>query len=122
MNTNHMRFKKAQISHLEEIYGIIQDAKTFQKQNNIRQWTNEKPALEDIKEDILKEHSFILQNVETLEIVACAAIIIGEDPTYQSIYEGSWNTCADGEAYAAIHRFAVSKEYAPGVCPKPSMP
>lgn len=112
MNMDQLQLKKSQISHLEDVYAIMQDAKLFQKQNNIRQWTEEKPSFEDIKKDIENQQSFVLQNNENDEIIACAAVIIGEDSTYLSIYEGNWHTSSNGEEYAAIHRFALSKKYA----------
>lgn len=113
-----MQWKQAQLCDLEEILEIIEDAKHFHRKNNINQWVGERPSSEDLQNDILHDRFFILQDCDNHRIIACAALIIGEDPTYQSIYEGHWNTCPNGEPYATIHRFAVAKEYTGKGCSK----
>ena len=101
-----MNFRKAEISDLPELMEIINSAKDYLKQKGIDQWQNNYPNQETIKNDIKDCNSYLLIKENT--IIATAAIIFGEDPTYNYIEGGDWLT--EGE-YGVIHRSAVAEEY-----------
>ena len=86
------------LPRIREIYAM---ARQFMRKNgNHSQWGkgDEPEAL--IEEDIRQGNLYVL---EEAGIHAVFAFIIGEDPTYLEIEEGSWKS---EEPYAAVHRVA----------------
>ncbi len=91
--------KKEEISDILRIYDI---AKVFMKENgNPTQWEGGYPERELLLSDIEKGELFVLEQEECL--VACFALIGGEDPTYEYIEGGSW---LSDRPYGTIHRIA----------------
>ena len=93
--------RKATLSDLPRIREIYEIARQFMRKNgNHSQWGkgDEPEAL--IEEDIRQGNLYVL---EEAGIHAVFAFIIGEDPTYLEIEEGSWKS---EEPYAAVHRVA----------------
>ena len=93
--------RKATLSDLPRIREIYEIARQFMRKNgNHLQWGkgDEPEAL--IEEDICQGNLYVL---EEADIHAVFAFIIGEDPTYLEIEEGSWKS---EEPYAAVHRVA----------------
>lgn len=68
---------------------------------NPNQWGNDKPSPETIKADIAQRQSYVIIN--SSNIYGVFAFIIGSDPTYQIIENGSW---LNDEPYGTIHRVA----------------
>ncbi|TDP96875.1 RimJ/RimL family protein N-acetyltransferase [Halanaerobium saccharolyticum] len=101
-----MNFVRAEIEEIPEIMKIIRAAQNYLKEQDIDQWQNNYPNPEILKKDIEAGNSYIIKKEG--KIIATAAIIFGEDPTYNLIEEGSW--LADG-LYGVIHRAAVAPEY-----------
>ena len=93
--------RKAASQDLPRIREIYEMARQFMRKNgNHSQWGkgDEPEAL--IEEDIRQGNLYVL---EEAGIHAGFAFIIGEDPTYLEIEEGSWKS---EEPYAAVHRVA----------------
>ena len=92
--------RKATPRDLPRIREIYEMARQFMRKNgNHSQWKGDEPeAL--IEGDICQGNLYVL---EEADIHAVFAFIIGEDPTYLEIEEGSWKS---EEPYAAVHRVA----------------
>ena len=101
-----MNFRKAEIRDIPEIMQIIKAAQKYLKNKGIDQWQNNYPNPDTIKEDIENDNSYLIKIDK--KIIATAAIIFGDDPTYHYIEDGAW--IADGK-YGVIHRAAVAEEY-----------
>ena len=96
------KIRKAMISDLPRIRELYEAARQFMRKNgNHSQWGkgDEPEAL--IEEDVKKEQLYVLE--EDGMIHAVFAFIIGEDPTYLNIEDGSWHS---DEPYGAVHRVA----------------
>lgn len=86
------------LPRIREIYGI---ARKFMRENgNHAQWGegDEPEAL--IEEDVRLSQLYVLEDGE---IHAVFAFIIGEDPSYLKIEQGTWKS---DTSYAAVHRVA----------------
>ena len=59
------------------------------------------PALEDLEPDIQNGNSYVC--VENDKVVATFTLIIGDEPNYQLIENGSWRSEAP---YGTVHRLA----------------
>ena len=93
--------RKATPHDLPRIREIYEMARQFMRKNgNHSQWGkgDEPEAL--IEEDIRQGNLYVLVEAG---IHAVFSFIIGEDPTYLEIEEGSWKS---EEPYAAVHRVA----------------
>ena len=78
--------KKEDIRDIMEIYAMA--CQFMKEQGNPTQWEEGYPSKQLIEEDILSNHSFVVE--EDGKIVGTFAFIIGEDPTYQIIEKGTW--------------------------------
>jgi hypothetical protein len=77
---------------------------------NPTQWACKgSPCEELVRDDISKGIGYVCE--DDGEIVAVFMFNIGNDPTYEKIYEGSWKSEAP---YAVIHRIAV-KQHGRGI-------
>lgn len=103
--TNNMEFRKAKHTDLESIMNIIIEAQCFLKEQGINQWQNGYPNSSIITSDIEAGNSYMLLHNNT--IVATAALSFNGEPTYDTIYDGSW---LSEVPYAVIHRIAVAKD------------
>lgn len=87
---------------LDVIEAIYARARVFMEQTgNPTQWGTNHPPHDQLVQDILEKNLYVITNLETIHGVFY--FHIGEDPTYKSIYEGSWR--ADS-LYGTIHRIA----------------
>lgn len=88
-------------SDIKDILNIYDEAKNNMNKNNIYQWNNGYPSVNDISNDILNKESFVF----TLDgkIVATAMISEKQEITY-NIIKGKWNS---SDSYIVIHRFTV---------------
>lgn len=97
-----MKIKKTDIDDLDKVMEIYDHARTYMKENgNPDQWGNSYPDAQLINQDIQEGKSFVA--VDEGQIVGVFYYSIGPDPTYKSIYDGSW--IEDGE-YGVVHRIA----------------
>ena len=99
-----MNIRKTRKEDVPVIMDLYENAKAFMRsKGNLTQWNDGYPSVEIITEDIDNGNSYVF--VENDEIVGTFAFIIGEDPTYQVIEDGEWNS---RKIYGTIHRIASS--------------
>ena len=80
---------------------IFKAARSYMAQNaNPHQWVN-RPTEDDIRNDIANGHSYVCTDNRC--IIGTFAYIPGPDPTYATIYNGTW---PDEAPYGVIHRIA----------------
>lgn len=97
-----MFIRKARRNDLPAIMSIYEKAREFMRQNgNPTQWGNGRPEKSQIEDDIFNECFYICEN--NGKITGVFALIIGEEPTYQEIQNGSWHS---EDTYGTIHRLA----------------
>lgn len=94
--------RKADMSQLDEIMKLFSAARESIAALGIPQWQNGYPGHDVITEDIAQKQSYV---VTYNGVVKASFVLIGHEPDYDNIYEGSWRT--DGTAYTALHRVAV---------------
>lgn len=100
-----MTHRKAALKDSKGIMSIIKEAKQYFKNNNIDQWQDGYPNLNIINSDISNGYTYVL--TENDNIIAAYSLIIGNEPSYDNIYNGNWLT-SPIEKYAVIHRMAVT--------------
>lgn len=94
--------RSAEKNDLNAIMQIYSVAREFMEENgNPNQWGKIFPPRELIADDIEKGRLFVIE--ENGSIHGVFAFIIGNDPTYAVIENGSWLTETE---YGAIHRVA----------------
>lgn len=87
---------------LDTILAIYERARRFMEESgNPNQWGKIHPLKELTYEDIEKEQLYVC--VHEGKVHGVFAFIIGEDPTYKVIENGSWMS---EETYGTIHRLA----------------
>lgn len=69
---------------------------------NMQQWADGYPSRDVLLSDIRKGNSYVICREGS--VVGTFAFIIGEDPTYDKIYDGNWKNNTD--IYGTIHRLA----------------
>ena len=90
----------AQTEDIPEIMRVYDSARHFMRQSgNMQQWINGYPQEALLKEDIEKKQLYVMRRQG--RICGVFAFIIGPDPTYAKIEDGSW--MSDSE-YGTIHR------------------
>ncbi len=98
-----MVIKHCTLSEIDKIMEIYDNARNFMRQNgNMHQWTNGYPSRELVLEDIKNDRLYGVY--EECELIAVFMMFIGNDPTYEKIYEGSW---LNDEKYVVIHRIGT---------------
>lgn len=100
-----MRLRETKVTEIDDVMEIINDAKRFLKDNKINQWQDNYPNHEIIKNDILRNESYVLEKDNL--IIATIVLSFQKEETYESI-EGKW---INNNPYATIHRIAISNEY-----------
>ena len=103
-----MKLELSKIEHVPAIMIIINDAKAYLASQNIDQWQNGYPNEEQVKQDILKQESYVVTNNENT-IVATSMFTTNSEPTYKVI-EGNW-LINETKTYGVIHRMAIKKEF-----------
>ena len=89
----------ADLPRIEQIYAY---ARTFMAENgNPNQWGTTNPPSDQLVDDIQKALLFVVTAGE--EIHGVFYFYIGDDPTYETIYDGAWHR---DDAYGTIHRIA----------------
>ena len=106
-----MEIRPTEIKDLPLVMEIYDYARAFMRATgNTTQWIDGYPSEALICQEIEDGHSFVCTG-EQGEILGTFCFILGEDPTYQQIYEGAW---LNDEPYGVIHRLA-SRGTCPGV-------
>ncbi len=105
MNIGDKMVRKAETKDLGELVRIYESAREFMHTNgNPNQWAGAYPDRETLERDIEIGQLYVVE--ENGEIYGCFALIFGVDPTYVTIYDGSWKS---DTPYAAIHRIASDR-------------
>ncbi len=99
-----MQIRKTTYNDVDKAAEIYDNARAFMRSTgNMTQWADGYPNRETVILDIASDASYVCE--ENGEILAIFYFSIGEDKTYNRIYDGEW--ICDGD-YAVIHRIAVS--------------
>lgn len=100
-----MIIRATNFNDLPNVMSLYDYARNLMRANgNLVQWINGYPSEELIRGEIENGHSFVGLDDEG-EIVVTFCLIIGDDPTYRVIREGSW---LNDEPYGVVHRMATS--------------
>ncbi len=100
-----MIIAKADISNIEDILKIINQAKEYLKSQHIDQWQDGYPNKELFLNDIKNDCLYIVKdNGEVIGVFA----LINHEPTYDVICDGKWH---NDDNYVAIHRIAIDDSY-----------
>ena len=103
----NLSIRPATDADLEAIESIYDSARRFMRQTgNLHQWVNGYPSRAVITADLEAGHLFVCE--ENAGILGVFCFFIGNGPTYEKIYDGTW--LKKGES-GVIHRIAVA---APG--------
>ena len=95
-----MNIRKANLQDIERIMELYDIGRRFMREHgNSSQWSGGYPPLELVRGDIEKGICHVCEVDGRIEGVF--VFFIGEDPTYQVIYEGHW--LRDGES-GVVHR------------------
>lgn len=103
MNFN---FRKAKPEDAAAVWEILQQAIRRRKEDGSTQWQGGYPNADTVKNDIEKGYCHVLCHGN--EIIASAALIFNDEPTYAEI-DGAWLTHGD---FLVVHRVAVSDQVA----------
>lgn len=101
-----MTIRNAEQKDAARILEIIESAKLSLRGLGIDQWQNGYPNMESVLSDISSGIGRVLE--ENGKILATAAVYVGNEPTYDRIFDGKWLT--DTRTYGIIHRIAVAPE------------
>ena len=99
-----MLIRNAKPEDAARIMEIIDAAKVALKALGTDQWQNGYPNMDSTLSDIRAGISRVLVD-ENDRIIATAAVYVGNEPTYDRIYDGEW--LLDTKTYGIIHRIAV---------------
>ena len=89
----------ADMSRVLEIYAYAR--KFMAEHGNPNQWRDTHPKEEQFWEDVGRGDLYVIE--DNASIHGVFAFLLGEDPTYSRIYEGSWHY---DRPYGTIHRIA----------------
>lgn len=99
------QFRKALISEIPVIWGILRAAIARRKADGSNQWQDGYPNTGVVQNDIEKGAAYVL--TETDKIIGYVAVLINDEPEYANI-KGEWLT---NEDFVVFHRLAVSEEH-----------
>lgn len=102
-----MELRAAEISDIDDIVEIVSGARAFLKLNGVDQWQDGYPEKSVFEQDIRNGNCFVA--AENGRAVGVICVIVGEEPGYNLIEDGSWLT--ENSVYAVFHRFAVQETY-----------
>ena len=100
-----MILRPTKIEDISRVIDIINQAKTYFKNNDIDQWQDGYPNEETIEKDIENNDAYVLEE-DGVILGRCMVAIHGE-PAYNRI-EGKWILNCP---YICVHRIAVDNEY-----------
>lgn len=94
--------RKAKWEDMPRILGIYAYARQFMAENgNPNQWGKHHPAVSTLEEDVQNGNLYVVEDPAGVHGVF--AFLLGEDPTYHTIYDGAWRSHTP---YGTIHRIA----------------
>lgn len=101
-----MPIQKATEALIPQIDRLYTQARAFLKAQGLDQWQDGTPNAETARADILRGDCYVLK--EAGAVLGTACLMLGREPTYEKIFEGSWGE--DPPRYAFLHRIAVAPE------------
>ena len=103
--------RPAMVDDVPQIIAILETGRKLLAADGIDQWQNGTgPNAADVANDLMQGWGrvFCVRN----QVAATAALIPGPDPNYDVIEDGRWDRTGNtSNAYATIHRVAVSPAY-----------
>ena len=96
--------RKIKLAELEQVMKIIEDGRTFLKEQGINQWQHGEPSRETIINDINEGISYVLE--KSGEIVATAMLT-----TFDEDYEKYPTLWTANSSYLAIHRISTASDF-----------
>lgn len=114
------KIRPAMRTDLDEIEKIYAEARRFMADNgNPTQWVDGYPKRELLEKDLERGNLYVAEKEEGIRGVF--VFVIGEDPTYGYIEDGTWRAATP---YGTIHRiascgkgvFAAALEFCKGRC------
>lgn len=104
MNTNRI-IRNAQLDEIQTILAMCNHSRSIMRANgNTTQWINGYPSATTIEQDIDNGNGYIVE--EGGMPIGYFAFILGSDPTYGMIENGSW--LDDTTPYGTVHRLACA--------------
>lgn len=95
-----MEIRRAVFSDYNTILTLYAKARAFMAEhNNPHQWGTSRPSKEEIFSDIKHGNHYVC--IEQNKIIATFFYSLGQDKTYDKIYEGKWLSNAP---YGVVHR------------------
>ncbi len=95
-----MEIRKASFSDYRTILTLYEKARSFMAEhNNPHQWGTSRPSKEEISSGIEQGNHYVC--IAQKEVVATFFYALGQDKTYDNIYDGNW-LC--DSPYGVVHR------------------
>ena len=86
-----MKIRNAELCDLPYLLEMLENAKASLRALGIDQWQNGYPNETTLREDIQNRICRVVIDDEN-NILASAAVYVGDEPTYHEIYNGAWQT------------------------------
>ncbi|WP_305766995.1 GNAT family N-acetyltransferase [Candidatus Epulonipiscium viviparus] len=98
--------RKAVVEDAWQVDLYFNEARNYFKEKGVDQWQGSYPNALDVKEDSKRGNGYVV--VEDEIVKAYFFLIFGDDPTYSTIYDGSWIT---DKSYGVLHRVVVGMKF-----------
>ena len=102
-----MKIRNAELCDLPYLLEMLENAKASLRALGIDQWQNGYPNETTLREDIQNRICRVVIDDEN-NILASAAVYVGDEPTYHEIYNGAWQT--ENKIYGIVHRIMVANK------------
>lgn len=100
-----MKIRNAELCDLPYLLEMLENAKASLRVLGIDQWQNGYPNENTLREDIQNKICRVVIDDEN-NILASAAVYVGDEPTYHEIYNGAWQT--ENKIYGIVHRIMAA--------------
>ena len=104
-----MKIRNAELCDLPYLLEMLENAKASLRALGIDQWQNGYPNETTLREDIQNKICRVVIDDEN-NILASAAVYLGDEPTYHEIYNGAWQT--ENKIYGIVHRIMAANHHA----------
>lgn len=104
VKSEQLKIEKGNLSNIDEIFQVYQDAKEELDKKDIFQWTNNYPTLSIIENDLKKDSLFVLKNNEKI----IGAICINEEQEFE-YKKIKWKY--NQSKVLIIHRLVIDPKY-----------
>lgn len=101
-----LEFRLSNLNDIPQMMKIVDEAKTLLKSQNIDQWQTGYPNRPLLEADVAAGIGYVLADAD--EIIGICAVTQGNEASYLTIKDGSWQTT--GENYLVVHRLAIASE------------